>query len=70
MGVVRKVLEGGVERGAVGKADVPEQKVECGREKAGVGADGKGGDSNDGRLKGINRREMSGMMGGDLEGDD
>ena len=70
MGVVGKVLEDGAERGVVGKADVPERKVGCGREKASMGADGKGGDSEGGCLEGIDRGEVSGMMDGDLEGDD
>ena len=65
-----KVLEGGAERGVVGEADVPKWKVGSGREKAGVGADGKDGDSEGGCLEGIDRGEASGMMGGDLEGDD
>ena len=51
-------------------ARAPEQKVGCEREKASVGADGKGGDSKSGRLEGIDRGEPSGVMGGDLEGDD
>ena len=35
-----------------------------------MGTDGKGGDSEGGRLEGIDGREASGVMGGDLEGDD
>ena len=70
MGVVEKVLEGSAKRGVVGEADVPKWKIGCGREKASVGADGEGSDSKGGRLEGINRGEASGVVGGDLEGDD